>query len=92
MNVRRAIIVVGLAALAASAVATETSVPFILADQVHLQRITGFGVTVAVIDSGVDYGEPGLAGASPGSSYSRLRERLRSWSDLTFHEDGALFT
>lgn len=40
--------------------ATESSVPFIDADAVHAQGITGAGATVAVIDSGIDYGDPGL--------------------------------
>lgn len=60
MSPRRAVIVVGLVALAAPAQAIDTSVPFIQADLVHWQGITGFGVTVAVIDTGVNYAEPGL--------------------------------
>ncbi|MFH1745417.1 MAG: S8 family serine peptidase [Planctomycetota bacterium] len=42
--------------------ATDSSVPFIDADDVHAQGFTGQGATVAVIDTGVDYSHPGLAG------------------------------
>ena len=41
--------------------ATDTSVPFILANYVHAMGITGQGVTVAVIDTGVDYWDFGIA-------------------------------
>jgi subtilisin family serine protease len=47
--------------------ATDSSVPFIDADAVHAQGITGAGATVAVIDFGVVYGHPGLQdGIAPG--------------------------
>ncbi|MFH1418491.1 MAG: S8 family serine peptidase [Planctomycetota bacterium] len=45
----------GLAACGQTTYATDTSVPFIYADSVHDQGITGRGVTVAVIDDGVMY-------------------------------------
>lgn len=41
---------------------TDTSVPFIHADLVHWQGVFGLGVTVAVVDEGVDYYEFDLAG------------------------------
>lgn len=60
-------LVVVLATVVAESKATESSIPFIRADAVHAQGITGHGVTVAVIDCGVDYGEPGLhGGIAPG--------------------------
>ena len=55
--------------LADPAIATESSVPFILADQVHAERITGWPTIVALIDSGIDLGDPGLSGSIvPGDS------------------------
>lgn len=43
------------------------SVSFIRADEVHTQGITGMGVTVAVIDTGIDNTHPGLLGSvAPG--------------------------
>jgi subtilisin family serine protease len=53
--------IAALTLLPAIAHATESSVPFIHADQVHAMGITGFGVTVAVIDTGVDYADPARA-------------------------------
>ncbi len=53
-------ILIVITVLANSALATDSSVPFILADLVHAQKITGQGVTVAVIDAGVDYADHGL--------------------------------
>lgn len=51
----KATIVVGTIALSAgAALGTESSVPFINADDVHAQGITGRGVTVAVVDAGGD--------------------------------------
>ena len=51
--------------------ATESSVPFIEANLVHNQGFTGQGVTVALIDTGIHYNHPGLAGsiASGGMSW-----------------------
>ena len=49
--------------LVARALATDSSVPFILADLVHAQKITGWPVTVAVIDTGIQLDEPGLSGS-----------------------------
>jgi subtilisin family serine protease len=60
MSVRRAVVIVAMATLARWAQAIDTSVPFIQADQVHAQFITGLGVTVAVVDTGIDYTDPGL--------------------------------
>jgi hypothetical protein len=62
----------GSALFALAAFATQSSVPFIKADQVHAQGFTGEGVTVAVLDSGIlSPVPPGLAGkiAAGGISY-----------------------
>ena len=45
-----------------AALGTESSVPHLKADQVHALGFDGFGVTVAVIDTGIDPTHPGLAG------------------------------
>lgn len=53
----------GLAAFPSIVHATQSSIPFIDADMVHtLLEISGQGVTVAVIDFGVNYSHPGLIG------------------------------
>lgn len=58
--------------LVARALATDSSVPFILADLVHAQKITGWPIILAMIDSGVDFGDPGLYGSIvPGISIVR---------------------
>lgn len=45
----------------------QESVPFIHADDVQASGITGLGVTVAVIDTGIFYDHPGLVGSiAPG--------------------------
>ena len=60
---RRITISAGIFAVSVStALGTESSVPHLKADQVHALGIDGFGVTVAVIDMGIDYSHPGLAG------------------------------
>jgi subtilisin family serine protease len=60
---------VGTALLPASALATVSSVPFIYADQVHAMGITGEGVTVAMIDTGIYFDEHGLLGSiAPGGT------------------------
>ncbi len=51
---RLSITIVVVGALARVAHPTETSVPFIHADAVHAQGVWGDGVTVAVVDTGVD--------------------------------------
>lgn len=51
---------------------TQSSVPFINADDVHAQGITGRGVTVAVIDTGIDYGDHGLIGSTAEGGISIL--------------------
>lgn len=48
--------------VAASTLGMHESRTFINADDVHNQGITGNGVTVAVIDTGINYAHPGLAG------------------------------
>ena len=49
--------------------AMDSSIPFINADDVHLQGIDGSGVTVAVIDTGIDYWHHGLLGdIAPGGA------------------------
>ncbi len=48
--------------LTVSAFGMDTSIPFINADCVHTQGITGHGVTIAVIDCGVDWSHHGLIG------------------------------
>jgi subtilisin family serine protease len=55
-------LIVGLAGLPTPVEATDSSVPFIDAPAVHALGITGLDATVAVIDAGVDYSHPGLAG------------------------------
>jgi subtilisin family serine protease len=62
---RRAILValVTVPLLPDSTFGTGSSVPFIDADAVHAQGWTGQGVTVAVIDTGIFYNHPGLAGS-----------------------------
>lgn len=50
-----------------AALATDSSVPFTRANQVHAMGITGQGVTVAVIDTGIYYDQHGLLGSiAPG--------------------------
>jgi hypothetical protein len=56
--------------LAKAAFGTDSSVPFINADVVHAQGITGQGVTVAMIDTGIYYEHPGLAGSIAGGGIS----------------------
>jgi hypothetical protein len=49
---------IGASAISVStAPATESSVPHLNADQVRAFAIDGFGVTVAVIDTGVDFSD-----------------------------------
>jgi subtilisin family serine protease len=69
------LVVIALAVLADAVHATDTSIPFIHADQVHAQGITGAGVTVAVVDSGIDRSDPGLQGGiAAGGASCQLRE------------------
>ena len=56
-------LIVALMSFPGLVVATESSVPFIDADDVHALGYKGQGVTVAVIDNGIDYGHPGLIGS-----------------------------
>jgi hypothetical protein len=60
---RLTIAMTGFAFGANVALGVESSVPFIHADAVPAQGITGRGVTVVVIDDGIDYTHPGLAGS-----------------------------
>lgn len=61
---RHAIIMIAAIVISASAaLATDSSISHISANSVHAQGIEGFGVTVAVIDSGIDPTHPGLAGS-----------------------------
>jgi subtilisin family serine protease len=53
---RVTVAIIAIALSAGAALGTESSVPFINADDVHAQGITGRGVTVAVIDAGGDAG------------------------------------
>ena len=72
MNMRHIIIMIAAIVTSASAaLATDSSIPHINADSVHAQGIEGFGVTVAVIDSGIDPTHPGLASSihSLGTSF-----------------------
>jgi len=52
---------IGFCTLAQSVHATDSSVPFINADGLSPLMITGRGITVAVIDTGVDFSQAGLS-------------------------------
>ena len=64
MHTKITIAIGALVITASVALGTETSVPHIKADQVHALGIDGFGVTVAVIDRGLDSSHPALPGIS----------------------------
>jgi len=51
-------------------------VPFINADDVHALGITGRGVTVAMIDTGLWFPHPGLAGSIAGGGVSIIDGQL----------------
>jgi subtilisin family serine protease len=71
MNAKRLFRIVVLAILPSTAHAVDTAIPFIHANDVHALGILGQKVVVAVVDGGVDYGDPYLAGktASGGRTY-----------------------
>jgi len=59
---RRLTIAMGtLSFLSGTAFGMHESRSFINADDAHAQGITGYGVTVAVVDTGIDYSHPGLS-------------------------------
>jgi hypothetical protein len=65
-----------LALWATAALGTESSVPHLKADEVHALGFDGFGVTVTVIDTGLDPSHPGLSGhIRPGSDSLPLLAR-----------------
>lgn len=68
----RTVIIAVLSFLAGSAFGMHSSRSFINADDVHGQGITGLGVTVAVIDCGIYYDHPGLAGSIAPNGASRI--------------------
>jgi minor extracellular serine protease Vpr len=57
------LLIAGCLLSAHAALATESSVPHIEADWVHAMGYRGQGVTVAVLDTGIDYSHPGLEGS-----------------------------
>jgi subtilisin family serine protease len=73
MNAKLHCWIVALALVASRAHAVDTAIPFIQADDVHALGILGQKVVVAVVDTGVDYGDPDLAGktAPRGRTYKR---------------------
>lgn len=67
MSTRPLLVVVAFCLIISSAMATQSCNAFIGADDVHAQRITGLGVTVPVIDTGINRSHAGLTGGgAPG--------------------------
>ncbi|HPD32582.1 MAG TPA: S8/S53 family peptidase [Phycisphaerae bacterium] len=59
----RILVTAAVSVLTSAAFGMHESRSFINADDVHAQGMSGHGVTVAVIDTGIDYTHPGLSGS-----------------------------
>lgn len=77
----RTILVGALCLATGSTFGMHESLPFINADDVHGQGIAGYGVTVAVIDTGIFYDHPGLARSIAPGGLSYINNGLEEVHD-----------